>query len=323
MVSDWWRTRRARAAAAGAVITALIAGTACSDEGTSSDGPTVVVTFSVLGAVVSDLVGDAAEVSVVIPNGADPHEWQPSARDIERIDRATVIVANGLGLEEPLDDALDEAQADGVTVFEATDHVTLRTVGAGEPTDDHAVDDHADDDHADEAEGALDPHLWTDPLTLRDVVLALAPVLAENGIDVGDRATRIADDLSALAADVEARLAVIPSESRRLVTGHESLGYFADRFGFQVIGAVIPSFSTQAESSAGEIAALQEVIDDAGVPAIYTEMGTPASVVEAIADETGVAVVEVGTHVLPDDGTYRSFLLAIADAILSGLAPAG
>jgi zinc/manganese transport system substrate-binding protein len=103
------------------------------------------------------------------------------------------------------------------------------------------------------------------------------------------------------------------------VSGHESLGYFADRYGFTLVGAVVPSASSQAEASAGELAALREAIEAARADVIFTEIGASPSVVDAIASDTGARMVELGTHNLPDDGTYRTFMLDIAGVFVSAL----
>jgi zinc/manganese transport system substrate-binding protein len=114
-------------------------------------------------------------------------------------------------------------------------------------------------------------------------------------------------------------VAAIPEENRKLVTGHESMGYFAQRYGFKLVGAIIPSLSSQAEVSASELAALKELIEGNSVKAIFTELGTPAAVANAISEETGVQVVELTTHSLPDDGSYFTFLRNIASTITNAL----
>ena len=102
---------------------ALVAVAACGSNDSSSGRPTVVATTAILGAVVSDAVGDAADVVVLVPNGVDPHDWEPSAKDVEAINGADLVVANGLGLEEKLVETLESAEKDGVRVFRATDHI--------------------------------------------------------------------------------------------------------------------------------------------------------------------------------------------------------
>jgi zinc/manganese transport system substrate-binding protein len=232
-----------------------------------------------------------------MPDGIDPHDWQPSAKEIEAVSDADLVVANGLHLEESLEGALEEAAADGTPVLFAGDHIRVRMIG----------------------DGAEDPHLWLDPLTMRDVVNALAPALSDAGIDAADRAATVAGDLEELNGEIERILAPIAVERRSIVSGHESLGYFADRYGFTLVGAVVPSASSQAEASAGELSALREAMGAVGADVIFTEIGTPPDVVDAIASEADARVVEVGTHNLPDDGTYGTFMRDIATAFASAL----
>ena len=223
-----------------AVSVALSLFAGCSDNSNSSANgarKTIVVTYSILGSLVTEAVGDKADVIVLIPNGFDPHEWEPSARDIEQLNGADLIVRNGLDLEGGMQDALDLAQENGRPTFVASDHITIRIVGEGEglPTGD-----------PDQAPGAQDPHLWMDPITLQDVMSALGPVLVAQGIEVTDGVASVIAGLDELHTEVRAILAAVPEANRKLVTGHESLGYFAKRYGFQLIGAIIPSLTPRA-----------------------------------------------------------------------------
>jgi zinc/manganese transport system substrate-binding protein len=283
--------------------------TSAAGRGTGSR-PLIVVTYSVLGAVVRDVMGDAGDVVALMPNGANPHEWSPSAKDIETMSKANLVIDNGLGLEGNLQDPLKEVKANGVPVFSAADHITVRTVKAGEG---------ADPSDEDQAPGAQDPHLWTDPLTMKQWVAPLADELKGIGIDVSANASKVESDLDALNAELEAIASQVPAGQRKLVTGHESMGYFAERYNFELIGAIIPAVTTQAEASGGKLAALSGKIKAAGVPAIFAEIGTPAATVEAIASDTGTKVVELSTHNLPSDGTYRSFMTELATTISDAL----
>lgn len=308
------RTFRTPLAAALAIVL-LLAGAAtllagCGDDsgGAASDGPRIVVTTTVLGAVVRDLVGDRATVDVLMPNGVDPHEFQPSAKDASRLQDAALIVTNGLGLEESLEDPLQQAEAAGVPVFVAGDHVDVRTFGEGEVTDDGT--------------GADDPHFWMDPVQIARVVAALAPALKDaTGLDTSASATSLGERLSNLSGELAAQAAMIPKINRKLVTGHESMGYFARAYRFTLVGAIIPSLSSQAQPSAGELARLRDQIAAQHVPAIFTELGTPASVADAVGDQTGARVVEVATHTLPDDGSYVTFMRDVMAAVVDGLRP--
>jgi zinc/manganese transport system substrate-binding protein len=312
-----------RVVAPGAAVLVLAIAAACGSAATSTGSPggspvastslkpSVVVTYTVLGSVVKDLVGDAAIVTVLMPNGADPHEWQPSARDIEAVNRASLVVENGLGLEAGLQNALAEAERNGVRVFVASDYITVRHVGQGEGT---STGD------PNQQPGAGDPHLWMDPLAMKAVVGALSDALrADLGLDVGARAADLGARLDALDREVAATLASIPPDHRKLVTGHESMGYFAARYGFALIGAVIPGLTSQEAPAAADLAALKAKIQAAHVPAIFTEIGTPAAVAQAIGTEAGVKVVEIATHNLPVDGSYFTFMKDVAKAIADAL----
>ncbi len=287
--------------------------TACRPAASSSSSArkTIVVTYSILGAVVKDLVGDQAEVIVPMPNGQDPHDWEPSAKDIETFMKADLLMQNGLRLEGGLEKTLAQAKANGVKTFVAADHITVRKVGPGEgiPSGD-----------PDQAIGAEDPHLWTDPLTMKLVVQALAAQLnTDLGLDVSSREKDLESRLDALNGEITAQVAALPEANRKLVTGHESLGYFAQRYGFKLVGAIIPSLTSQAEVSAADLAALKQLIQQNQVKAIFTELGTPKAVSEAIGKEAGVEVIEITTHSLPADGSYVTFMKDLANVIVESL----
>ncbi len=296
------------------LLVSLVLASACASPSAPSSAPakkTIVVTYSVLGAVVKDFVGDTANVVVPMPNGQDPHEWEPSAKDIETLNKADLVVQNGLGLEGGMEKTLAQAQKNGVRFFTASDHITIRKVGPGEgiPTGD-----------PDQAVGADDPHLWMDPLTMKMVVDALSVQLKSDlGIDVASRAQDLDARLDALNKEVADQVATIPLANRKLVTGHESLGYFAQRYNFKLVGAIIPRLTSQAEVSAADLAALKKQIQDNQVKAIFTELGTPSAVANAIGKETGAKVVEITTHSLPADGSYFTFMRAVAKVITDAL----
>ncbi len=285
-------------------LAAVVAAGGCGSGAEGDAGrPRIVVTTTVLGSVVEGLVGDAAEVVVLMPNGADPHDFQPSARDAATLGDADLVVENGLGLEEGLRDAISAARDGGVRVFSATDHVRLRKLGKA-------------DEH-----GSEDPHIWMDPIAMRDVVEALAVILRRDlGLDLTKRASGLTRRLEALDAEIRQTLSAIPSDRRRLVTGHESMGYFADRYRFTLVGALIPSSSSQAQVSAANLADVRALVEREGVPAIFDEAGTPAGVADAIGDQTGAEVVEIASHRLPGDGSYLTFMRDVAAAVRDGLA---
>ena len=249
------------------ICPALFALSACSSSGTTtaadSDRPTVVVTYSVLGNIVEQLVGDAATVTTLIPDGQDPHEFEPSAKDIESLNNASIVVSNGLDFEEGLEETLENAKTAGVKVFMAGEHITVRKI----EDDDHG-DNHQDDDK--HVEG--DPHLWLSPATMLEMLPALTSALSQAvGADLSAQATALTTKLQDLDVQVES---IINSLGEcNLVSGHDEMGYFADRYGCEVIGVIIPSFTTTSEATAGELAELKKLVEQNEVPAIFTGLG--------------------------------------------------
>jgi ABC-type Zn uptake system ZnuABC Zn-binding protein ZnuA len=282
--------------------------------------PVVVVTYSPLQSIVEDIVGDAARVEVVIPNGTDPHDFEPSAKDVETMSSAALVVSNGLDLEEGLEDALGEVEKVGVPVFHIADHVTLRDGSKDEHSHDDAdtTDDHSHGEEDAHDHGSTDPHVWLDPLTLAEAIPALTDEIGGRiGKDLSASGEAVVASLAALHADIEERIGTL--ESCVVITGHDSLGYFGARYGCEVLGSIIPSFSTAAEATAKDLAELKELAETEGVKAIFTELGTPADVAEQLASEVGVEVVEIATHLVPDGGGYDEMMLVLTEAIVGGL----
>ena len=283
--------------------------------GTAADRPVIVATTPMLGALVRDAVGDAAEVEVVMPNGSDPHEWRPSARDVARLQSADLVVENGLNLEEGLQEAIARAREDGVAVFTAADHVDVREVEDG---DGHAKED---EEHG---HAGGDPHFWTDPLQAAAVAAALpAAVRSATGADISGPAGESAAALRGIDADIDSRMSAIPEADRVLVTGHESLGYLADRYGLDVVGTVTPSLSSQGQVSAAHLADLERAMEKAGVRVLFTESGVSDALAQAIRDETGATVVELGIATVPSDGSYTTYIEDLSGRISSALTDAG
>jgi zinc/manganese transport system substrate-binding protein len=176
--------------AASSLLAALPLVAACGGGGSAGAGdrPTIVVTTPILGDVVSNLVGDEATVEVIMPAGADPHEFQASAREAAEMREADVVVANGGGFEHGLEDAVDGAEADGVPVFHAAENVTP-------PAPDTPAED------------GVDPHFFTDPARMAEAAEALAEVL-----EAEVEPTELADALADEVGEVE----VVPLHSETL-----------------------------------------------------------------------------------------------------------
>ena len=307
------------------LVVGVVAG--CGDDaggGSGSAGPTVVVTTSILGDIVENLTADSGvEVEVVMPLGADPHEFAPSTREVESMSEADLLVVNGAGFEQGMADVLDRVVEGGTPTFALADHVELLPFGLEHQDEEPGeAEDHDHDD---------DPHVWTDPTRIAGAVPALVEALGEvEGIDaavVEAAADEYTAALEQLDADITSALAPIPAEDRVLVTNHEVFGYFADRYDFEVVGTVIPSGTTLAEPSSGEIEDLAEVVAERGVPAIFAETTQSSRLAEALADSVGgdVEVVELYTESLGEPGsgaeTYLDLMRTDADLIADALAP--
>ena len=265
---------------------------ACSTTSSESSSPQIVVTYSVLGSIVTDLVGDAAEVTILIPDGQDPHEFQPSARDIETINNADIVISNGLDFEESLLEVLASAEENGVPQYRVGNYITQR-IEEG----DHNI---------------ADPHLWLSPANFSEALPSLTSAINEAaGLSIDSAAQ--SDALTQLDEDITSVIKSIPSCV--LVSGHDELGYFSDHYGCTVVGAIIPSFSTTAEATASQIANLKKLATENDVKAVFTGLGTPPEVSEQLANELGIAAVSLSTHYLNGAANYREFMLNLANQI--------
>lgn len=311
--------------AAVAVLVALLAACGDEDRAASGDGrPRIVVTTSILGDVIGDLVGDRAEVITIMPPGADPHTFQPSARQVAAAASADALVVNGAGFEAGLRSVVDNAAAEGVPVHEAISAVDTLTVS--EP-----VADPHDDAAPDEAHGEEDPHFFTDPTRMVDAVRGIAAYLRETvpALDDDRLEQSTADlvaDLERLDGEIADILDAVPDERRVLVTDHEVFRYFVDRYDFDIVGVVVPPGSSADGVSGGALARLADAIREAGVSAIFVSSGHSADLADTLAGEVGdVRVVELFAESLGPGGsaadTYRGMMLTNAERISDALAP--
>jgi zinc/manganese transport system substrate-binding protein len=303
---------------------------ACGTGTTAGEGeddlPLVVVTTTILGDIVENVAGDDAIVEVIMPLGTDPHTFEPSAQQAARLRDADLVIANGLMFEEGLLTAIEAAEADGVNVLELGDRLDpMPFLGAHD--DDHGDEDHGDEDHEDDShEGGLDPHIWMDPVRMIQAVDIIAAELA--AIADGDftaRAEWYRAELEALHEEIAEMIQSIPVERRTMVTNHFAYGYYADRYGLEILGAVIPSATSDAETSARDFAELVELIEEEDVPAIFASTTEPTRLAQAIADEVGrnVQVIELYTESLgePASGadTYLGMMRVSTERIVEGL----
>jgi len=272
-----------------------------------------VVTTNILGDVTKEVLGDQAEVTVLMQPNADPHSFEISAQQAALMGSADLVVSNGLGLEEGLQQHLDRAAKSGAPLLTAGEVIAVVPYSSGD------------------AEGAADPHFWTDPAAMMDVVDAVESAAKDiDGIDANRLAASSAayrDKLTELDADMTRAFGSIPKERRALVTNHHVFGYLAQRFDFDVVGAVIPGGTTLAAPSAADLRQLSEAIRAAGVPTIFADSSQPDRLVQVLASEAGieVQVAELFTESLtgPDGGaaTYLDMMRANTERIVSGLKP--
>lgn len=278
---------------------------ACAGTEDAGDRLQVVATTTVLGDVLSSIVGSDGTVEVLLPIGADPHAYQPSSQQVAAIQEADLVVANGLGLEEGLADVLENATRDGANVLEIA--ALLEPIPLAS------------------ADESLDPHVWLDPVRMAQAAGLIGEKLSEldESVEWAARAELYSAEL--LNTAEEMRTILEPVVRRQLVTNHDSLGYLAARFDFEVIGTVIPGGATLAEPSSAGLARLVEQIESLRVPAIFAETTEPTALAEAIAAEVGrdVAVVELFTGSLgePESGaeTLQGMLITNAQRIAEAL----
>lgn len=293
--------------------------TACGDDGASGSETRVVASTPQVADLARHVAGERAEITGVLSDGADPHEYEPRPSDAAALAEADLVFTSGGDLDLWMDEMV-EASGTDARVVELLGHV--ETIEGGH---EHAP---GDSGHPDAGTEDLDPHWWQDP---RNAALAVEVIRDElTGVDPGGEAeyernaAAYADALRALDREIAACLQAIPPQERKLVTTHDSLGYFAHRYDLELIGTAIPALSTQAQPSAGETAKLVELIREEGAPAIFPEAGVDASVERAIADEAGVAVGgELWADTLGPEGsgaeTYVDALASNAEAIADGL----
>lgn len=291
--------------------------TGCAGGG-GGERPRVVVTTNILGDITREIVGDEADVSVLMKPNADPHSFGLSAVQAAELENADLVVHNGLGLEENVQRHVEAARESGVATFaagEAADPLTFHTGQEGGPENEA---------------GEPDPHFWTDPDRVRKAAGLIADQVTEhvNGVDdkaVRSNAARYDGQLADLTTWMEKTFAAVPENRRALVTNHHVFGYLADRFGFRVIGAVIPSGTTLASPSSSDLRSLTRAMEDAGVRTVFADSSQPTKLAEVLRQEMGgdVDVVSLYSESLTEKGkgagTYLEMMRANTSAMAEGL----
>jgi manganese/iron transport system substrate-binding protein len=275
----------------------------------------VVATTNIVADIVSQVGGDAIELTPLLPFGDDPHTYTTTPQDMVAVANAHVIFANGAGLEaEFLPKLTPNTDAPVVYVSQG---IEFRTFIA---TDVEEVD------HEDTREG-VDPHTWTTPVNaiifVHNIEHALSALDPANASIYEANAKRYEAELKSLDEWVKEQIATIPAGNRKLVTDHDTFGYYADRYGLEQIGAVIPGFSTGTEPSARELAMLEDSIHRYGVRAVFFGTTVNPSLVQQVAADTGVQLITLYTGSLGPPGsgveTYVDYIRYNTTAIVDGL----
>ncbi len=292
---------RRSAALTAAALGALAIG--CGSDGGSGTGepePSVIATTTHVADLVRNVAGSHADVKQLLQANSDPHDYEPRPSDARAVAEADLLFRSGGELDEWLGDLLESSGADAevVTLIDA-----VRRRGG-------------------------DPHWWQDPRNALMAVLAIRDALSRAdpaGRGAYERNARAyARRLRRLDRSVARCIRALPASERRLVTTHDALGYFADRYGLKLVGALIPSLSTEAQPSAGDTAELVEQIRDQGVNAVFPESSLNPRLERAVSREAGV---EVGGRLWADtlgpEGskgeTYIASIASNTEALVKGL----
>ena len=297
---------------------------------------TLAATTTIMGSIANQ-IGQCAgttEVEVLMPLGVDPHDYQPSSAQLATIAESGLVVANGLQLEESLVEPLEELESEGGIVFRMAEVGTPLPFGGhdDEQGDEHG-DEHGDElgdelgeeEHDEHAHGAFDPHFWLDMNRVAEATDALGTVLGDQyGEEFVDCASEVADTIRSTETEMIEILSAIPDQKRVLVTDHDALGYFAERYDFDIAGVVIPGGSTLAEASSQDLAALVQEIENRGLEAMFGNFHVPSDLLDAVAEESGglnVVPLYIGSIGEPgsEQETYQDMMLFNARQMAAAL----
>ncbi len=274
----------------------------------------VVATTSILGDIVQNVGGDRIELTTLMAIGEDPHSFVPTPADTAAVHDADVVFANGLGLEASLEEMLESAggKAARVYVSDGLEVLALAESHEGE------VDRHGHDE--------ADPHVWFSVpnviVWVKEIERTLSSLDPAGTGNYEKNAEAYIDELEELDTWVQEQVAQIPEANRKLVTNHPIFGYFAHRYGLEQLGAVFP-LSPSSEPSAQDIAALEDIILEYGVPAVFSESTVNPKLVQQVAEDTAVELIPLysGSLGKPGSGAETYVLLirfdteAIVDAL--------
>ena len=246
----------------------------------------VLASTTFLADIAQNVAGDRVQVESLLPVGADPHAYQAAPADVSKIAESNVLILNGVEYEHFIEPLLENAGGERF-IIEATTGLTPHQM------EEHAAEAESGTSHEHEAG---DPHMWLDPNLVVTYVENIRDGMSKADPDGAETYAANAEAYIAQLKDLDAWISEqvnsIPAENRLLVTNHEALGYFAERYGFEVVDTILPSFSSEASASAQEIAAAVDAVKNSGAPAIFLGEVENADLANQIAAETGVKVVD-------------------------------
>lgn len=293
---------------------------ACASPTSNNDKITIVASTTIVGDVVKQIGGDHIQLTVLFPVGADPHTFEPRPQDVAAISEAKIIFLNGLELEHSLENILD-SNATG-TIVEVSEGVEVLPF---EGEHQEGEEEHSNEEEHEHAAG--DPHTWMDPnmvmIWVNNIEATLSELDPENTADYAANAQKYRAELSDLDAWIQAEVAKIPVEDRKLVTDHENMGYFIHRYNFTLVGLVVDSLSTGASPSAQDLSALEDVIKEQSVKAIFIGATVNPNLANQVVKDTGTQLITVNTESLGGEGSdtsnYIDFIKKLVTTIVDGL----
>ena len=312
----------------------LIACTGGSEAGCPELGDrnlNVVATTPMMGEFVDQVAGDNVNLTVLMPPEADPHTYEPAPQDAGTIADADLVFYTGLKYEPAAVVKLLENSACSQNILaeigENVFPIEFKE-GGHDDHDDHGEEGHDDEEGHDEHEGhdhgAYDPHFWFDPGRVVYAVEYIESKLSEfdpdNESDYQSSLATYKSELSGLTGQVSDLLSTVPSQNRKLITTHESLGYLEAKFGIQVLSTIIPDLDSSNEISPVQLVDVIDVIEDNNVKVIFIEAEAPSVYAETIVAETGIKAVEgLWVETLKEGQTYPEFLISAVELIVENL----
>ena len=290
----------------------------------------VVATTPMIGEFVSNVGGDNINLTVLMPPEADPHTYEPAPQDAGTIADADLVFYTGLMYEPaPLIELLENSVCGSEALAEVGESVFPIEFkeGGHDDHDDHGEkghDDHDEEGHDGHGHGAYDPHFWFDPNRVAYAAEFIESKLIER--DPSNTASyQAAGDaygnvLNTLTGQVSQLIASIPSQNRKLITTHESLGYLEAKFGLEVLSTIIPDLDSSNEISPSQLVGVIDVIEDNNIKVIFIEAEAPSVYSETIVAETGIKAVEgLWVETLRPGQTYPEFLITAVELIVENL----